>query len=313
MTQTFGDAREEELRFLLEVERVHPAGVLLRPEMENMARREMIAWLLAEHLFFGPGDQVGSSHAHANPFDKSRDVAFTAMKMLANGQAVDNVRLSHKGRLRISELRESLRSGRIRDATGIVFDGRHADRALRVAVIEATRDRPLAIAFLDLNGMKQANDSLGHAAGDVLVRAYLNAVDAAIEDKGEAFRIGGDEVLVLLPAHNLAVGIEVVHGVYRLFTSERLTFGNKPLPPRAFCAGLVMVVDPSEDPSKVRARADAQMYRAKDESKTSRTKTTSPSLLAVEGDEQIVSLDGPKESAGERRRVRTGRRRDPKR
>jgi diguanylate cyclase (GGDEF)-like protein len=210
-------------------------------------------------------------------------------QIIGAGAGVD-LRLAHRGRVRISELRDALRTGRIRDPMGILFDGRHADRALRIAVIDAGPERPLTVAYLDLNGMKEANDTLGHAAGDVLVRAYLSAVDAGVEDMGEAFRIGGDEVLVILPGQDLAAGERVVRRAHRLFASERLTHNGKELPARSLCAGLVEVRDPVKVASEVRDNADAEMLRAKSESKKVPGGTPRPSLLALQERPDVIDL-----------------------
>ena len=58
---------------------------------------------------------------------------------------------------------------------------------------------PLCLLLIDLDGLKETNDRFGHEAGDELLRqtaAYLYASTAGL---GEAFRIGGDEFILLLP------------------------------------------------------------------------------------------------------------------
>lgn len=54
------------------------------------------------------------------------------------------------------------------------------------------------ILSADVNGLKQANDSLGHAAGDELIRAAADCLVAAIGQKGKVYRTGGDEFMALL-------------------------------------------------------------------------------------------------------------------
>lgn len=51
---------------------------------------------------------------------------------------------------------------------------------------------------LDLNGLKQANDSLGHSAGDELICAASNCMKFAFASYGKIYRIGGDEFVVLI-------------------------------------------------------------------------------------------------------------------
>ncbi len=53
-----------------------------------------------------------------------------------------------------------------------------------------------AYISLDLNGLKQANDSLGHSAGDELICAASNCMKFAFTSYGKIYRIGGDEPLM---------------------------------------------------------------------------------------------------------------------
>jgi diguanylate cyclase (GGDEF)-like protein len=58
---------------------------------------------------------------------------------------------------------------------------------------------PVSIIMADLNGLKAANDELGHAAGDALLRRAGEVLNSAIEKPAHACRIGGDEFAILLP------------------------------------------------------------------------------------------------------------------
>ena len=55
----------------------------------------------------------------------------------------------------------------------------------------------LAVFLIDVNGLKAANDSLGHDAGDELIRGAAQCIAHSIGKKGRTFRIGGDEFVVL--------------------------------------------------------------------------------------------------------------------
>lgn len=69
---------------------------------------------------------------------------------------------------------------------------------LEVALDCARRGLASTLAFFDLDGFKRYNDSFGHGAGDALLVRLGKALATAVEGKGEAYRLGGDEFCVLL-------------------------------------------------------------------------------------------------------------------
>ena len=54
---------------------------------------------------------------------------------------------------------------------------------------------------LDLNGLKHANDTYGHAAGDELIKAAADCMKEVFYKYGKVYRVGGDEFVVLLDKH----------------------------------------------------------------------------------------------------------------
>jgi two-component system cell cycle response regulator len=68
---------------------------------------------------------------------------------------------------------------------------------LRRRLSQATEERPLLLALLDLEGFQEYNDSFGHFAGDALLARLGHNLAQAVDSRGRAYRPGGDEFFVL--------------------------------------------------------------------------------------------------------------------
>src|SRR5215217_2336530 len=62
----------------------------------------------------------------------------------------------------------------------------------------ATEEEPVSVVLFDLNGFKSYNDTCGHPAGDELLTELGGRLNAALDENGSAYRIGGDEFCALL-------------------------------------------------------------------------------------------------------------------
>lgn len=83
--------------------------------------------------------------------------------------------------------------------TGL-YNRRSGEQRLAEEMSRAARySRPLTLLLLDVDNLKQINDRLGHAAGDLLLTQFAERLQRAIRGSDLAVRLGGDEFMVLLP------------------------------------------------------------------------------------------------------------------
>lgn len=83
-------------------------------------------------------------------------------------------------------------TGVLRRAAGISAAEREMARARR-------HGTALSVVFVDVDGLKEANDKDGHGAGDHLLRGLVDALKAALRAEDVLFRYGGDEFVAVLP------------------------------------------------------------------------------------------------------------------
>jgi diguanylate cyclase (GGDEF)-like protein len=91
------------------------------------------------------------------------------------------------------------------DLTGLLNHGTFQDCLAQ----SVTAREPFGVVMIDLDMFKAINDTLGHQAGDRLLREIAHAILGAARDSDSVFRYGGDEFVVLLPRSD-ALGLHAV-------------------------------------------------------------------------------------------------------
>jgi len=87
-----------------------------------------------------------------------------------------------------------------RDVLTGLYNRRMLDQCLEELVQQCRRDNvPLCLMMIDVDDFKMLNDTLGHAAGDTLLRAVGQLIRSSVRERDLAFRCGGDEFVVVLP------------------------------------------------------------------------------------------------------------------
>jgi diguanylate cyclase (GGDEF)-like protein len=131
--------------------------------------------------------------------------------------------------------------------------------------------RPVSAMIIDLNGLKETNDQLGHDAGDALLRRLGEVLNGAISVPNHAARIGGDEFAVLMPGADRHAAVATLDTINELVKINNQFYSNAPL---SLSVGLA-TSEPSETMESMVRRADLAMYEHKREHHASRKAVTS--------------------------------------
>lgn len=114
---------------------------------------------------------------------------------------------------------------------------------------------------LDLNGLKQANDSLGHSAGDELICAASNCMKFAFASYGKIYRIGGDEFVVLIQE-----SVSNIDSILQVFDTTIHDWHGKYSNSISVSYGVVKSSEQDFDSiHSVSKLADERMYKSKSE------------------------------------------------
>jgi diguanylate cyclase (GGDEF)-like protein len=167
----------------------------------------------------------------------------------------------------LTRLKEELKHQAFHDSlTGLANRELFADRVEHAAV-RRLRDanRPIGVLFLDLDDFKTINDSLGHASGDELLRAFADRLRSCLRPGDTAARLGGDEFAVLLEGISgtrdaVCVAERISAAIEKPFVinDKEVSIGTS--------IGIAMSAD-REGSSVLLRNADVAMYAAKNRGK----------------------------------------------
>ena len=116
--------------------------------------------------------------------------------------------------------------------------------------------------FIDLDGFKQVNDRLGHAAGDTLLIEIAKRLKNSLRSSDTLARMGGDEFVVLL--EQTGTDGEIAEVAQKLLTAIQApfeAFGGERLVSASF--GVAIYPVDAQDQQGLLTHADSAMYRAK--------------------------------------------------
>jgi diguanylate cyclase (GGDEF)-like protein len=144
-------------------------------------------------------------------------------------------------------------------------------RALeRHLTLRLEQKRPFCVLYLDLNGFKQVNDTLGHHAGDDVLKQFAGELRTAFRTADVVGRWGGDEFLVVIEGGTTEAEVsakrisEWINGEYTV------SAGSKPSKVTIAASVGIAAWQRGETITELLQRADANMYKCKTAMKAAR-------------------------------------------
>ncbi|NCO34119.1 MAG: diguanylate cyclase response regulator [Armatimonadetes bacterium CG2_30_59_28] len=161
--------------------------------MEGLKEIETEGYLPVLALTAHPAHKLRALQAGAKDFiSKPFDLAEVLMRV----HNMLEVRLLHEAARNYGKMLESLA---LNDPLTGLANRRLLSERMSMALVHARRNRSgMAVVYLDLDGFKQVNDTLGHGAGDGLLKMVATRLLATVREEDTVARPGGDEFIVAL-------------------------------------------------------------------------------------------------------------------
>ncbi len=203
------------------------------------------------------GETVGLLHLRAHE-DCSEE--FHASKKLAQlsaeqiSMAIANVRM-----------RDQLHDQSVRDPLTGLFNRRHMTESLRKGINRSQQTgAPLSLIAVDVDHFKKFNDTHGHDAGDMVLRAVGAALEQGCDRDEIACRIGGEEFMLILPDNTPEDAMTRAETLRQAVEAVSVRYGEKSLPRITISVGVSHYPAHGTMPQDLMRAADDALYSAKD-------------------------------------------------
>ena len=159
-----------------------------------------------------------------------------------------------------------LREQSVRDHLTGLFNRRYMEETLERELLRAIRKQlSLGMIMLDVDSLKQLNDTWGHAAGDEILRELGGLLLRQVRGEDIACRYGGDEFLLILPDASRQVTCERAELILKYVGEFHLQFDGESLPAITLSLGVAVYPEHGITSTTILRTVDAALYRAKHE------------------------------------------------
>jgi diguanylate cyclase (GGDEF)-like protein/PAS domain S-box-containing protein len=217
----------------------------------------------APHLDQAYRGQVATYELQTRIGDSQHTLETTFLpELAADGQVLGIYSLTHDT-TRMKEIEERLKQlARVDSLTGIA-NRLMFEEILQLAMVRAKRHRkPLALAYLDIDYFKEINDTLGHGAGDLVLKEFAARLVASVRASDTVARLAGDEFVIVF--EQVANVEEAARLAAKIVAAMRRPFRlDDALRHVTTSIGLALHEGDEESAAGLVARADSALYAAK--------------------------------------------------
>lgn len=164
------------------------------------------------------------------------------------------------------KLRESLQVQAVRDALTGLYNRRYLEQALERELRRSVREKtPVALLMADIDFFKRVNDTMGHAAGDDVLRDLGRFLESQLRTYDIACRFGGEEFILILPGSSVENATRHAERIRTGMKDVAFASEGKPIGPLTISIGVAAYPADGETTEELLAAADAALYLAKAE------------------------------------------------
>lgn len=158
----------------------------------------------------------------------------------------------------------SLREESVRDHLTGLFNRRYMEETLKRELLRASRKRlSLGIIMLDVDNLKQCNDTWGHAAGDVILKGLGGVLHGNFRGEDVPCRYGGDEFIIILPDASRVATCERAESLCEYVRQFHFKFEDQPLDMITLSVGVAVFPEHGSASDAIFRAVDTALYRAK--------------------------------------------------